>query len=85
MILNSHIIYTGESLLGSRAEVAFQLERKLDTSIAVVNHPDDFAEEIRATLRPILTTSMNELLLELALVDEAASRLSVRCYTHIRR
>ena len=35
------------------AEVAFQLERKLDTSIAVVNHPDDFAEEIRATLRSI--------------------------------
>lgn len=46
-----------------------------------MNHPDDFAEEIRATLRSILTTSMNELLLELALVDEAASRLSVRCYT----
>ena len=46
-----------------------------------MNHPDDFAEEIRATLRSILTTSMNALLLELALVDEAASRLSVRCYT----
>jgi hypothetical protein len=45
-----------------------------------VNHPDDFAEEIRATLRSIRTTSMNELLLELALVDEAVSRLSVRCY-----
>ena len=46
-----------------------------------MNHPDDFAEEIRSTLRSILTTSMNALLLELALVDEAASRLSVRCYT----
>ena len=37
-------------------------------------------KQIRPTLRSILTSSMNELLLELALVDEAVSRLSVRCY-----
>ena len=85
MILNS-LQFTQEKVRWfTWAEVAFQLERKLDASIAVVNHPDDFAEEIRATLRSILTTSMNALLLELALVDEAASRLSVRFYTHIRR
>jgi hypothetical protein len=59
-----------------------QLEQKLDTSIAVVNHPDDFAEEIRATLRSIRTTSTNELLLELTLVDEAASRLAERSLLH---
>jgi hypothetical protein len=63
------------------AEVAFQLERKLDASIVVVNHVDDFAVDIRATLRAILDTSMNELLLELALIDDAARRLCVLCYT----
>ena len=48
------------------AEVAFQLERKLDASIAVVNQVDDFAADTRSDLRAILDAKMNELFLELA-------------------
>jgi hypothetical protein len=36
------------------AEVAFQLERKLDASIAVVNQVDDFAADTRSTHVPSL-------------------------------
>lgn len=65
------------------AEVAFQLERKLDASIAVVNQVDDFAVDTRSTLRAILDAKMNELILELALIADAATLVTLARLAHV--
>ena len=65
------------------AEVAFQLERKLDASIAVVNQVDDFAADTRSTLRAILDAKMNELILELALIADAATLVTLARLAHV--